>query len=309
MLSRQADDPDGDGSSRRGPGAVLAGPLAARASAWIPVTLKPRLQKSVWKVVYGTASRGRADTVSTFMNYGYASLEEPLGQPSDGDGGPDVYGLQLYERVAGAAELGGKDVLEVGCGRGGGTAFVFDRFGPRSMVGLDLADSAIARCRRLYARPGLTFVQGDAESLPFPAASFDVVLNVESSHCYPNVPRFLGEVHRVLRPDGVLLLADARTTKLDGRGAGKFMPRADVPQFLSELRESAFTVIEQEDISANVLRALQLDSPRRRRQIESRVPKRLQSRALAFAAVEGSWLYQRYAAGELTYLRLVLQKS
>jgi SAM-dependent methyltransferase len=175
-------------------------------------------------------------------------------------------------------------------------------------VGLDLAHSAIARCRREQERPGLTFVRGDAENVPFAGASFDIVFNVESSHCYPDVPRFLDEVHRVLRPGGVLLLADLRRKHL-GRGASNsLMARSDVSRFLSDLRRSSLTVIEHEDITANVLRALQLDSARRRRLIENRVPGPLQRHALAFAAVEGTVMYELYAAGEVSYLRLVLQK-
>jgi SAM-dependent methyltransferase len=272
-------------------------------------SVKPRLQKWVWNLVYGLASRGTADRGRAFMNYGYASLEGSHGVGPRTDGDPDAYGIQLYDRIARSGDLREADVLEVGCGRGGGTAFVFDQHHPRSMVGLDLARSAIARCRRQHKRPGLTFVRGDAEDLPFADASFDVVLNVESSHCYPNVPRFLDEVHRVLRPEGFLLLADVRTTSPGRRREDTLMPRSDLARLLSELAHSPLTVIEQEDITANVLRALQLDSPRRRRLIESRVRGPLQPQALAFAAVEGTLPHQLLAAGELTYLRVVLQKA
>ena len=58
--------------------------------------------------------------------------------------------------------------------------------------------------------PGLTFVQGDAQKLPFSAQSLDAVINVEASHCYPNFPGFLAEVARVLRPGGHFLYADFR---------------------------------------------------------------------------------------------------
>jgi ubiquinone/menaquinone biosynthesis C-methylase UbiE len=49
---------------------------------------------------------------------------------------------------------------------------------------------------------GLDFVHGDAESLPFSDGSFDAVINVEASHAYPRLTRFLEEVVRVLRPGG-----------------------------------------------------------------------------------------------------------
>ena len=57
-------------------------------------------------------------------------------------------------------------------------------------AGLDFSQKAIDFARGHHRDPRLRFVCGDAEALPFADASFDAVLNVESSHCYPNVPRF-----------------------------------------------------------------------------------------------------------------------
>ena len=285
------------------------GPLASAVARALPSAVKPWVQKSVWKAVYGVASRGEAGPGTAFMNYGYASLEASQ-DGAAGDGAEaDIYGIQLYDRVASGCDLKDKDVLEVGCGRGGGTAFVFERHGPRSMIGLDLARSAIELCRRQQARPGLTFVQGDAEKLPFGNSSFDAIVNVESSHCYPDVPRFLGEVHRVLRPGGYLLLADVRATHVDPRSRDRLVPRTDVAKFRAEIDSSPLTVLEEEVITPNVFLALQLDSPRRRRLIEANVRKSLQPRALGFAAVEGTRVYQEYADGRLTYLRFVLRKE
>ena len=52
----------------------------------------------------------------------------------------------------------------------------------------------------------------DSEDLPFPDDSFDAVINIESSHTYPNFSRFLAEVARVLRPGGHFLYTDVRNT-------------------------------------------------------------------------------------------------
>jgi ubiquinone/menaquinone biosynthesis C-methylase UbiE len=270
-------------------------------------SLRARLQKTFWKLVYGLASRGTAELDTAFLNYGYAEPGDDRDEASGNRDG-DRFGIQLYERVTSGVDLTGKDVLEIGCGRGGGTAHLFETRRPRTMTGLDLARSAISRCRRDHTRPKLTFLRGDAEALPFAGASFDVVVNVESSHCYPDVPRFLGEVHRVLRPGGYLLLADVRSSDT-GTDDATLLQHADVKQLLSELEASHFAVLEQEDITPNVVRALQLDSPRRRESVAKRVPKALQQQALIFSAVEGSPLYESLASGEGTYLRFLLQKS
>lgn len=267
--------------------------------------LAPHAQKLVWRTVYELASLGR-DPETSMMNYGYASAVD-----GDVDAGSakDRFGLQLYGAVAGAVDLAGKDVLEVGCGRGGGAAFVFERYGPLSMTGVDLARKAIDRCRARYGRPGLTFVAGDAENLPFPDRAFDAVLSVESSHCYGDVPRFLREVRRVLRPGGLLLLADTRHTVLEPETDQAVFRQADVRRLREQLVDAGFCTVEEEDITANVVRALILDSENRRARIERRVPKQLQPHALAFAAIEGSPMFQAFSDGTLTYLRFVLEKA
>jgi SAM-dependent methyltransferase len=272
--------------------------------------LRSMLQKETSRLIYGFASRAGADPGMAFLNYGYAPLESDA---EDRDPtaleDPDRSGAALYERVAAGAPLRGRDVLEVGCGRGGGAAFIFEHYGPRSMLGLDLASSAVERGRRDYGRPRLEFVQGDAEALPFDDASFDVVLNVESAHWYPDVGRFLDEVFRVLRPGGLLLLADVRYTNLPEHGDDKFMPRVDMRAFIAQLNASPFVMLEQEDITDNVRRALEIDTPRRRQMIERSYPRLLRRQALAFSGVMGTPVYEGLAKGDLTYRRFVLQKS
>jgi ubiquinone/menaquinone biosynthesis C-methylase UbiE len=277
--------------------------------ATVAPSLRRRARRTFWKWVYQGANHRLSDPGTALMNYGYAPLEEPyedLGVAPDLD--DERFGIQLYNKVAGAADLRGKDVLEVGCGRGGGATFVFDRFGPRTMTAVDLSEKAMAHCRAVRGRPGLTFATADAQDLPMPDGSFDVVLNVESCHCYADIPRFLSEVHRVLRPGGLLLLADARPTELPERRNRVLVREEDSHGLRRQISASEFDVLEEEDIAPNVFRALQIDSPRRKQLIARRVRKRLQPIAMEFYGVEGSRLYDRYARGEITYLRFVLRR-
>jgi fatty-acid O-methyltransferase len=97
-------------------------------------------------------------------------------------------------------DLNGTKVLEVRCGHGGGASYIKRYLGPASHTGLDLNPSGIAFGKKRHTLPGLDFVQGDAQHLPFPDQSFDAVVNVESANYYPDQAAFFSEVARVLRP-------------------------------------------------------------------------------------------------------------
>jgi SAM-dependent methyltransferase len=267
--------------------------------------LTPRVEKLLWRAFYEAASLGRRDPGTALMNYGYASARPSTSEidPSD-----DQFGRQMYLAVAGAADLAARDVLEVSCGRGGGAAFVFERLAPRSMTGLDLASRAIARCRERYERPGLRFVVGDAERLPFADESFDAVLSVEATHCYSDTARFLAEACRVLRPGGLMLLADFRHTILPAGAETALVPQEDVRILHEQLAVAGFDTLEECDITDNVIRALALDTPRRRARIQRRLPRPLRRAALGFAAIEGSPMYEAFVQRRWTYLRFVLRK-
>src|SRR5262249_29084070 len=138
---------------------------------------------------------------SLFLNYGYVSL----GQDDEArfEVPAQVFNrnsVRLAFELIGATPLGTRRVLDVGCGRGGTVALLAEAFGAAA-CGVDLSPEAIAFCRRTHGRVG-RFEVGDAEHLPFDDRSFEVVTNIESSHTYPNLRAFFGEVSRVLAPGG-----------------------------------------------------------------------------------------------------------
>jgi SAM-dependent methyltransferase len=139
--------------------------------------------------------------------------------------------------------------MEVGCGRGGGAALVAQEFGPASLVGVDYSPANVAFCTKRFDLPGLRFVHGDAEALAFPDSSFDVVVNIESAHCYPSVDRFFAEVFRVLRPGGQLLLADEWWSE-------------NVAELHRHITDAGLRIVDSEDLTEGVIRALhQLRGP------------------------------------------------
>ncbi len=174
----------------------------------LPLQSNPFIGRLTTKYVLPLGTRQVGDDV-VFFNFGYEE-DPPMALPLAASDEPNRYGIQLYHVTASQVDLTGKRVLEVSCGAGGGASYITRTLGPASYTGLDLNPASIDKCRARHHVPGLDFVQGDAQDLPFPDGSFDAVINVEASHQYPNVPGFLDEVARVLCPGGHLLYTDSR---------------------------------------------------------------------------------------------------
>ena len=92
-------------------------------------------------------------------------------------------------------------VLEVGCGTGHWLALL-DEWGCRA-AGLD-PSAAMLRCASNRPIQAM-LVQGRAEHLPFPPASFDRIVCVNAFHHFADKERFLSEARKVLRPEGGLM--------------------------------------------------------------------------------------------------------
>jgi SAM-dependent methyltransferase len=109
--------------------------------------------------------------------------------------------------VADAARLRpGQRVLDVACGTGVLTCTVAERVGQTgAVVGLDINPEMLAVARR---KPlAIEWVDGRAEALPFPDASFDAVVSQFGMMFFADRIAALREMRRVLRPDGSLAVA------------------------------------------------------------------------------------------------------
>src|SRR6476646_7619935 len=206
------------------------------------------MNRLVSKLFYRTQTHLVAPEDVVFLNVGYEE-DPPMAVPLAESDVPNRFHIQLYHRVAAQADLRDKRVLEVGCGHGGGASYLMRTFRPASYTGLDLNRAAIAFCSERHELPGLDFVHGDAEKLPFPDDSFDAVINVESSGAYPHFSRFLAEVARVLRPGGHFLYTDLR-------------PRRNIAEWEAALDGAPMRMLSHEDSNAQVVRGLEKNTPR-----------------------------------------------
>jgi len=119
--------------------------------------------------------------------------------------------LMMAEHLAEAADLQpGHRVIDVASGNGNAALAAARRFA--DVTAIDYVPMLLEEGRKRAEAEGLAidFVEGDAENLPFPDGSFDSVINVESSFCYPSLDAFFAEVRRVLRPGGHLHYTDLR---------------------------------------------------------------------------------------------------
>lgn len=257
----------------------------------------PWLRRLLWRWWYGRLAKNHTARDWTFMNYGLVEADgaKLALDPADL---PDRFCIQLYHRVASAADLTGKNVLEVGSGRGGGASFLARHHHPAHITGADFSPQAVALCQKLHATvANLSFTVGDAERLPFPDASFDAVVNVESSHCYGHIGKFFAEAARVLRPGGHFLYTD-------------FRPATEVPAWHAALAaQPGWERVDHEDITSAVADALQADDARKRKLIAEFIPPAFHHLFGEFAGLVGGQMYEGFRKREMLYHRFAFRKK
>ena len=244
----------------------------------------------IWYRIVGLLDR-KGQVV--FMNYGFSDNGSRIElQPEEEH---NRYSIQLYHHLTQHIDIDHKKVLEIGCGRGGGLAFLTKKFGPAEALGVDLDKLAVKFCNRKHGHQSLRFIQGDAQKLALEDNSADCIINVESSHRYPKFDQFLQEVHRVLKPGGSFLFTDFRF-------------QSSLEEFFKSLELSRLVKIHETDITERVVEALDLDDARKRKLINSLSFWPISKIALEFAAVRGSGPHQSFSTGQWKYYSFHLMK-
>ena len=266
------------------------------ARLFLNLTDYPVFRRLIWKPIYEILAKRIRVADWHFMNYGYApsEFEEPLKLKSKDE--INRYSLQLYHYLISELDIARLEILEVGSGRSGGAKYIDEYLKPKQIVGLDIAHNAVRLSNKNHSSTSLQFIQGNAENLPFPNATFDVVINVESCHAYGSVPAFLKEVKRVLKPRGYFLCTDMRC-----------------PNGMQTLRKNLLAtgmhLSIQENITENVIRAIELEEPIKQQRISENIPKWFIKAFKEFAGVKGSKIHEDLKNSSLVYYRFILQKT
>jgi SAM-dependent methyltransferase len=227
--------------------------------------------------------RSGVGDASFFLNYGYL----PLGDGDEAqfpvpEGVPNPSSIRLAFELIGATDLNGRRVLDVGCGRGGTVALVAEHF-DADVSGVDLSSEAIAFCRRIHVHPRVRFEVGDAEHVPFEDRSFEAVTNIESSHTYPNLRAFFGEVARALISGGLFLYTD-------------LLPVQRWMEVRALLGPLGFRILTERHITPNVLASCDQVAATRARAFGG-----ADAMIDNFLAVPGSAVYEQMQSGTWEY--------
>ncbi|MFT6811218.1 MAG: ubiquinone/menaquinone biosynthesis C-methylase UbiE, partial [Saprospiraceae bacterium] len=122
-----------------------------------------------------------------------------------------VRGAAVSKELAKSINLKGKSILDIGCGLGGPCRMLADEYDCQA-TGIDLSNEYIRTAKELSKLVKLdskiTFIQGDATSLPFEDNSFDVVWTQHVQMNIPDKQKFYSEISRVLKVGGAFLYYD-----------------------------------------------------------------------------------------------------
>lgn len=192
-------------------------------------------------------------------------------------------------------EINDKKILEIGCGQGNGLNVLKNKFPKNNFIGVDLSPENINIGKTRY--PDVEFSVDDAENVKsVDDKSIDMVLNVESSHCYPHIDKFYSEVKRVLKSDGSFFYTDFATPEI-------WTIRK---KFLEDI---GFKTILEVNITQNVLKSLryfdaEVESHLKRYPLTGYIPF-FRELVKKFTGGVDSITYTRLKTGEYEYRRFV----
>jgi len=144
-------------------------------------------------------------------------------------------------------------VLDIGCGGGRTLERIAALARLGKAVGIDYSKDSVAvarkRNQRLIASGRVEVIHGSVSSMPFPEATFDCVLAVETYYFWPDIAGDLAEVRRVMKPSGQLVIIagmyrgsrfDMRNERLIRAGG---MRCFSVKEFEETLQDAGFSSV------------------------------------------------------------------
>jgi len=162
-------------------------------------------------------------------------------------------------------------ILDAGCGVGGTSIYLGKKFPHVQFTGINLSEGQVEMGQKFIRERDVTnckILKGDFNKTEFPSNSFDGVFALESAGYSEHIKDFIQEMHRVLKPGGLLVVLDGFRTEvkmndfvekiykcfLFGRGYQTLdLPRLQT--YVDLLQKQGFTEVNHKDISNRVARS------------------------------------------------------
>ena len=178
----------------------------------VDVEIDVELLKSEIKRTYASVSE---EPEREFVFPTGRAWAEDLGYPPELAHVPDS-AVESFAGVANPFSLGrlepGEHVLDLGCGAGTDSLVAAQMVGEQGHVtGIDMTPQMLAKARAAAAEMGaanVEFIESEAERLPFPDGSFEIVISNGVIDLIPDKDAVFAEIFRVLTPSGRIQIAD-----------------------------------------------------------------------------------------------------
>ena len=178
----------------------------------VEVAIDVELLKSEIKKTYASVSE---QPQTEFIFPTGRAWAEDLDYPRELDNVPEA-AVESFAGVANPWTMGrlaeGERVLDLGSGAGTDSLIAAQMVGPTgSVIGIDMTPAMLGKARGAAAETGVSnveFVESEAEHLPFPDGSFDVVISNGVIDLIPDKDAVFAELYRVLTPGGRIQIAD-----------------------------------------------------------------------------------------------------
>lgn len=116
-------------------------------------------------------------------------------------------------------------VLDLGCGTGRFSSALAEEFGA-PVLGVDPAQTMLAKARENVLHPRVTFTHGDSSAIPLPDSVAELVFVSMAYHHFEDRPAAAREMRRVLAPGGLVAIRNSTADALDGFRFLEYFPAA-----------------------------------------------------------------------------------
>jgi ubiquinone/menaquinone biosynthesis C-methylase UbiE len=111
----------------------------------------------------------------------------------------------MHRYIYALAYAKGKTVLDIASGEGYGAALLASR--AAFVIGVDIAEDAVAHAKQKYQLPNLEFRLGSCSKIPSSDGTIDLVVSFETIEHHDEHERMLAEIKRILKPDGMIVIS------------------------------------------------------------------------------------------------------